>query len=239
VPVKIQIPCITKHYFPETAEKIISLAIDFLKDIEVQTDFTCCGLPFFENGDLVSAKKIGEYNLKKTENNAFYTCSEKCGQVFIIQYPKLFNNTVFHNEAQNLSKKTSTLLDMLLEISSIKNTSINLALANIEETKTFMMFDCSTDKQKQVKLLHQLGFKNWHSPSIINTCCGAGSCLPINSPKMAELLTNKIIDDALLNECEHIICFDDICRHQLNLGISKKQSHIKTLNVVDLFNLAS
>jgi len=227
----IQIPCVTKHFFPTTAENIIALAHKYLKEFKIHSNFTCCGLPFFENGDLISAKKTGEINLKLFENQDIHAFSEKCYQVFNTQYPQIFNNSFSHNEAQLIAKKTISLLDFL--------NSIPLTQTLQNQDKYFVAFDCSSNKQKQISCLNKIGIVEWASPNIQNTCCGAGTCLPIYSPELAKQMSNQLIEDAINSECSTIICFDDICRHQLNIAINKSNHNISTIHIIDLFHKAS
>jgi Fe-S oxidoreductase len=59
----LQIPCVMFHYFPDTVKNLELLCQSAGLQYSIPDNQTCCGLPYFEKGELKSAKAIAEYNL--------------------------------------------------------------------------------------------------------------------------------------------------------------------------------
>lgn len=225
MPVALQIPCITNHYYPATLDNLTKMCA--LAGFSVQTNpqSTCCGLPYFEKGELKTAKSIGELNLKVFAQDKMVCCSTKCYSTYSVQYPKIFNNTVSHNEAVNLSKN-------LIPLSEICNKLSNSHFSAIEG-HFFIVQDCCSisDIKNIVKRMDNALFVY---PTFNSTCCGAGASMPSVAPSVAAEMTLVLIYDFLDSGAEAMVFEDDICRKQVDLVAQSKNIALKTFHVIDL-----
>lgn len=227
MPNLIQIPCVTKQFFPETTENIVQLVKSINPQFQTIESETCCGLPFFEKGELKTAKKTAEFQLKKLSNNSIISCGNRCCSTFKTQFPQIFNNTVLHNEAIAFAKEVNNFTSL---INSIKYSKLDTITGTY-----FYIFDCYGDYIIQENWLKSFKNIEWHSSSLKKTCCGAGACLPTSdqtlSFKLSELLANQIIELGINN----VVFADDICRfHFINYCKSKKIT-LNCLHIIDLF----
>jgi Fe-S oxidoreductase len=141
----IQIPCVTRLFFPETSEKLIQLVKSIDSQYQIIENDTCCGLPFFEKGDLKNAKKTGEFQLKNLQNNTVMSCGKRCSETFHKHYTQLFNNTVSHNEAIAFSKQVIDFNNLIEQLKISNSDKIQGAY--------FYIFDCYGDILQQEKWL--------------------------------------------------------------------------------------
>jgi L-lactate dehydrogenase complex protein LldE len=226
----IQIPCVTRLFFPETSEKLIQLVKSIDSQYQIIENDTCCGLPFFEKGDLKNAKKTGEFQLKNLQNNTVISCGKRCSETFQKHYTQLFNNTVSHNEAIAFSKQV-TDFNNLIEQLKINN-------ADKITGTYFYIFDCYGDLPQQEKWLNLFSKVEWHTSSLKKTCCGAGTCLPVSNQelsfKLAEELANQIIELNISN----VVFADDICRFHFMNYCKSKQLTLNCVHIIDLLHQA-
>lgn len=219
----IQIPCITKHYFPATVQSYMKVANAIYPDAKQLDNFTCCGLPFFEKGELGAAKKTGEHNLKIINGN-YLSCSEKCFHTFTYHNPKLFNNTLVHNEVINFAKRGEFIYEKLSPA----------IIENCKKAKGTFFFigNCETKNEKLILN----AFKNieWKMPQPSPNCCGAGACLPTLNFEISEKMALSIIEQFQQSGAEALVFSEDLCRQHI-LNIARKNGlELETKNIIDM-----
>ncbi len=222
----IQIPCNIFHYFPETAENIKRLCNSIQVPYSIPENQTCCGLPYFEKGEIKPAKTIAEYNLTVYGENEILSTSLKCENTFTLSYPKILNNTVSHIQCMKLANQAKGL-DFLLD-------KIQLSKSNTISGSYFFIADCSAQKDFQLHWLFKFASAKFHFPLLENTCCGAGFCLPTLNAEESLKMTNNLIQQALASGADTIITPNEICLHQLQLQL-KNQPTLKAIHLIDLY----
>jgi L-lactate dehydrogenase complex protein LldE len=226
----IQIPCVTRFFFSETSEKLIQLVKSIDSQYQIIENDTCCGLPFFEKGDLKNAKKTGEFQLKNLQNNTVISCGKRCSETYHKHYTQLFNNTVSHNEAITFSKQVIDFNNLIEQLKTSNTDKI--------EGAYFYIFDCYGDILQQEKWLNLFNKVEWHTSTLKKTCCGAGACLPVSNQelsfKLAEELANQIMELNITN----VVFADDICRFHFMNYCKSKQLSLNCVHIIDLLHQA-
>lgn len=220
----LQIPCVMQHFFPETMANLIKLCANAKYTVSVPANQTCCGLPYFEKGELKAAKSIGEYNLSVFSNTHMICGSQKCFDTFSLKYPKIFNNTVSHNESVTLSKSTIKLETLFSELSLSNAKAINGTYYLVKNCQSQSMVDLS-----------RLTEARWILPKLHSTCCGAGTCMPVTNGEYASKMALTLISEAVEQKADYIVTMDDICRKHIMNVAAQNQVDIKTLHIIDLF----
>jgi L-lactate dehydrogenase complex protein LldE len=226
----LQIPCIMQHFFPETMANLIKLCANAKYTVTIPENQTCCGLPYFEKGELKTAKSIGEYNLSLFAQNQLISGSPKCCDTFMAKYPKIFNNTVSHNESVNLSKHIVSLYDLFEKLS----------LNNVKAVKSSYYFvpNCQPANEGSKSLAAKFPHSTWFFPKLQATCCGAGTCMPTTNKDYAFKMALNLINESIESKADFIVTEDDICRKHLQNVAKEHQLEIQTLHIIDLFALA-
>ena len=194
-------------------------------EVQIPENANCCGLPYFEKGELKTAKTIGEANLAAIGGNNAVCLDAKCRHTFEFHYPKIFNNTVSHNETMQMVKQIKGI-DFILErlnIDKIKSISGSYFLVR-ECCQTGSGFDFT-------KLLSKV---QWQSPYLKMTCCGAGTSMPSSDKALSDKMALSLIDEYTATGAEAMIFEDDICRKHVENVASSRQITIKSLHIIDL-----
>jgi Fe-S oxidoreductase len=224
----LQLSCVTRHYYPATVENLKKLCAILSIEYQEIEDATCCGLPYFEKGELKTAKTIGSQNLNLYENKKILSCSTKCESVLTHKYPKLFNNTVSHNQAVQLAKNTSGLSALFEKLPVEYWESIHGNYFLVENCCSNVWLKKFTSIAKNCE---------WSFPQIHVTCCGAGTSLPTYNQDLSANLSKILLDDFALSGADFMVFEDDICRKQVDIVAAKQNISIKTLNFIDFLML--
>lgn len=225
MPVALQIPCNTLHFFPITAENLKKICSAAGLNFNVPDDATCCGLPLFEKGETKAAKNIGEYNLKLYGQNQIVCTSPKCKCAFETHYPKIFNNTVSHNTSMNLMRNISDLKDIVKRIDLNKLNQISGNYFKVRECgNSINLFELIPNNESLI----------WHQGYMNATCCGAGTSFPCTGDKTGKEMAESLINQYLDSGAQAMVFEDDICRkHVMNVAEANRTS-INTFNIIDL-----
>jgi len=228
--VALKIPCVMQHYFSETAENFKTICQKLNIEFIIPENQTCCGLPFFEKGEMAAAKNVAEYNLKVFSEYTTLTCSNKCHKTYTNYYPKIFNNTVSHNECVKMSSNVLGLEYILDKLSSFDFSKPN--------GNYLYLVDSVLDSSLELNFIQKFSGVKWCFPTLEKTSAGADFSLPVLSPIEAEKLTLIVINDAIALGANTIVTFNDISLHQINIMAKKNNITINTLHLIDLITLA-
>ena len=225
MPSALQISCITKHYYPETHDNFKKLCSTLNLTFTEANEATCCGLPYFDRGELKAAKNIAEYNLKVFGQNDLICNNSKCLNCYQNQYPKIFNNTVSHNNATHLAKNSKGLNTLVDKLNSKHLESISGHYFLVKDCCRAEWINALVDKMVQC---------TWTMPALNNTCCGAGSSMPSENPELAREMSKILISEFEKSGAIAMVFEDDICRKQVDIAANATGIPVKTMNIVDL-----
>jgi L-lactate dehydrogenase complex protein LldE len=221
----LQIPCVTKQYFPDTLENIKKLCAAASFQVTIPEDATCCGLPYFEKGELLQAKSIGEYNIKVYGQNEVISASPKCCNTLLLHYPDIFNNTVSHNDATHLAKQLCTLSDLLAKLPKERFKPI--------KGHYFYVRECCRADAFQLDTLELPGI-TWTFSPLSPTCCGAGASLPVSNHELSVKMAMALIDAFKASGAEAMVFEDDICRKHILNSAAAAQISIEHHHIIDI-----
>lgn len=225
MPSALQISCITKHYYPETLDNFKKLCSILNIKYTETNEATCCGLPYFDRGELKAAKTIAEYNLQVFGQNDLVCNSSKCLNCYQIQYPKIFNNTVSHNNATHLAKNSSGINSLMQQISQDTLSAITGHYFLIKEC-------CRTEWIGEFS--KKMENCTWTFPNLINTCCGAGASMASENTELSRQMGKILIAEFEKSDAIAMVFEDDICRKQIDIVANASGIPVKTMNIIDL-----
>ena len=211
-------------------ENLVKLCQHAKYTISIPDKQTCCGLPYFEKGELKTAKTIGEYNLEVFGNHSLVCGSPKCQDTFSQKYPKIFNNTVSHNQSVSLARNTSGLGDLFRKLSIPNAAGIS--------GRYFIIGHCQSPGMVSKEQLAMFANCEWVFPEIEYGCCGAGTCMPTSNRELSYRMAMNLLQQASSAKADYVVTMDDICRRHLINVAAEHNLAIKTLHIIDIFALA-
>jgi Fe-S oxidoreductase len=190
---------------------------------QISDSMTCCGLPYFEKGELSAAKTIAEQHLNHLNDVDVICHSSKCQQTFTEHYHQIFNNTALHLEANALSKRIQSIYDSLPAI---------LPQLKSDHAHYYWVGNCCQSSANQ--FYQKLEGVKWSSAPMGTTCCGAGTSLAAIDPLLSSDLSVQMINDFKQSGATCIVFEDDICRRQIDAVAKAKGLSIATYNLIDI-----
>ena len=219
-----QVPCHLAMSTNNTINSVIKVAKHLNIELEIANDFTCCGLPVFENGDFKQAKKIAEHHVKTLKGKNIITCNDKCQKTFEKYYPKILNNTVVHNDCMDLAEHTKSIYHYL--------PNLKLSKSNQLTGHYFYLKDCSN--QEIPSILSRFTHVNWHFSEIENNCCGASFGFSCHNSLLSEKMALSLLDEMKNAQIEKLITSNDLCLQYLDSIFKKHKSSIQIIHLLDL-----
>lgn len=228
--VAIKIPCIMQHFFSDTAENLKAICQKLNIEYIIPENQTCCGLPFFEKGELAAAKTSAEYNLKVFSEYKILTSSINCFQTYTKYYPKIFNNTVSHNECVKMANNVLDFKEILIQL---KNLNFSKPQGNY-----LYLIENVLSPEFELNYIQKFTNIQWQYPSLQLTSAGSDFSLPVLNHAEAEKITLTLINDALSVGANTIVTLNDIARQQIHIVAKKNGLQINTLHLIDLISYA-
>lgn len=228
---KVFIPFEMDQFYPETAQSVLDILnrLDYAAEYNAaQTD---CGQLAFENGNWETAKKIGRKFLKE-----FASCqpilipSVSVPHFIKSHYPKLFYNSAYHLELQQVSANVYEFCDFIYNKLGARDIG-----ASFEHTAIF--HDClSATKNEAMSglLSHVKGLKLLPLERGTTDCCGSNFIFGLNNTAVASTLANKLISEATSYGIKHIIVSDIACKLHLDLYLRKQKEDIIVVHIADV-----
>ncbi len=228
--VALKIPCVMQHYFSETAENFKAICTKLNIEYIIPENQTCCGLPYFEKGEMAAAKTVAEYNLKVFAEHKTLTSALACHKTYTNYYPKIFNNTVSHNECVKMAQNVVDIKDILMQVSNL----------NFSKLQGNYLYLVENVQLPEFELQYIQKFTNivWHLPNLELTSAGADFSMPVLNNSEAEKLTLQILNDTIEKGANTIVTLNDIARMQIQIIAKKHNIQINTLHLFDLITLA-
>jgi len=225
----LQIPCVMFHYFPDTLENVKKICKALNIEIKIEQNQTCCGLPYFDKGEKQAAKTIAEYNLKIFSDQNLLCVSKDCEKTYTNYYPKIFNNTVSHNECMKMAAQVKGFDFIYDKLDKFDFYTLS--------GKYFYLPENANNGEEEIIKLDKFKNIEWFLPSLIPTSDGSSFSMPIFSPIESEKLALQIINEAVLNT-PNIIVNNSISRQYLNTIAAKYKLEINIIHLIDLVAIA-
>lgn len=104
--------CMTNVMFPEIGESVIKVLTQSGIEVHIP-DQVCCGIPAISSGDMITAKRMAEYNVKafSGEYDAVIVDCGSCGTA-LMRYPDIYNN----DRSVEIAKKVKDISSYLVEM---------------------------------------------------------------------------------------------------------------------------
>lgn len=221
----LQISCVTHHYYPETSDNFKKLCRHLNLSFQENNESTCCGLPYFEKGELKAAKTLAEYNLQIYGNNEIICSNAKCLNCYEIQYPKVFNNTVSHNSATQLAKNSKGLGSLFQKLKEETLSKI--------KGHYFVVKECQCN-QALNEVLNRMPLCLFSYPALQTACCGAAGSMASENTELARALGKNLILEFEKSGADAMLFEDDICRKHIDIVANNSGIPVKTLHIIDL-----
>ena len=228
------IPCFIDQIYPETAFNMIKILEKLNVSVHYNTEQTCCGQMAFNSGFWEEAKEIGEKFIKDFPNDRpVVGPSASCVGMVRNHYPKLFHNTVLHNESNQLIKNIYEFTDFLVNILKVEDigASFNAVVTYHDSCAALREYGIKEEPRKllrHVKGLELIEMKD------TDVCCGFGGTFSVKHEPISTAMAQQKVENALETGAEYIVSTDSSCLMHQDGYIKKHKLPIKVIHIIDV-----
>jgi L-lactate dehydrogenase complex protein LldE len=228
--VDIFIPYEIDQFYPETAQHAICILERLGCKVEYHLSQTDVGQIAFENGNWDEAKKTGAKFIKDFKTVHPVVIPSTSVVNFIRKhYSKLFFNSTYHSEYQQLTNNIFEFSDFIFTKLGARDIG-----AGFDHIVT--VHDCYIPENKYImmKLLSCVNGIKVLESRYEHEECGSNMVFSIYNRHVAEAMALRHLEHAEKNGAEYIVVADTICKIHLDNIIKKHKKTLSTIHVVDI-----
>ncbi len=232
--VDLFIPCFIDQIYPGTGMNMVKI----LKKLDIKVHYndqqTCCGQFAYNSGHFEEAGSMGEKFIGDfPHDRPIVSPAASCPGYIKNYYPKIFNNTSYHNEVKRLSANLYEFTDFLVNV--LKVTDIG---AKFPHRVTYHD-SCAALREYGIREEPRILLENVEGLELVemrdtDVCCGFGGTFSVKYRPISVAMGQQKVENALETEAEYIVSTDASClMHQQGI-ISEQKSPIKTIHIIDV-----
>ncbi len=232
--VQLFIPCFVDQLYPQTAFNMVKVLEKAGCTVGYNTNQTCCGQPAYNAGYWEDARQVcGKF--VNDFKGADYVVAPSASCVGFVRnyYPKLFDNSSFHNDVKNLQKRTFELSEFLVDVLKVENTGAVLNGKATYHDSCAGLRECKI-KEAPRKLLGNVKGLQLSEMNDVETCCGFGGTFAVKFEPISISMAEQKVTNAVATGAEYLISTDLSCLMHIDGVIRHKELSLKTMHLADV-----
>jgi len=232
--VQIFIPCFVDQLYPQTAFNMVKVLEKAGCTVHYNANQTCCGQPAFNAGYWNEAKQVCNKFIDDFRGAGYIVApSASCVGFVRNYYPKLFDNSLLHNEVKELGKRTYELSDFLVNVLQKKDLGAVLHAKATYHDSCAALRECKIKQEPRTLLQHVKGLE-LAEMNDVETCCGFGGTFAVKFEAISTSMADQKVTHALATGAQYIISTDISCLMHLDGYIRHKNIDLKTMHIADV-----
>ena len=230
--------CAGINLSPQVAEATIRVLNRHNVEVVIP-DFACCGMPAYGYGDIESTLAMARKNIdlaRSLEVDAIITTCATCGSL-LKRYSNLLSDDAYYSaQANTFSAKVKDITEFLTDIGLITEMGTLKHRVTYHDPCHLGRFQKVTNQPRQI--LQSIPGVEFTEMAESNMCCGAAGSFNIGHHDLSmKVLARKMANVARTGADLLVTCCPG-CSMQLTYGIRKHSLKMKTIELVELLDLA-
>ena len=232
--VHLFIPCFVDQLYPQTAFNMVKVLEKAGCEVIYNTNQTCCGQPGFNAGFWDESRAVCNKFMKDFAGADYIVApSASCVGFVRNYYPKLFDNSSFHNPAKEMGKCIFEFTEFLTEVLHVENFNASLHAKATYHDSCAALRECNIKTGPRKLLSHVKGLE-LAEMNDVETCCGFGGTFAVKFEPISVAMAEQKLTNAIATGAEYIISTDLSCLMQLDGYILGKGLSMKTMHIADV-----
>lgn len=232
--VQLFIPCFVDQLYPQTAFNMVKVLRKLGCKVSYNTNQTCCGQPAFNAGFREDAKEVCIKFIKDYAGIDYIVAPSASCVGFVRNYfPKLFDNSSFHNDVKDLQKRIFEFSDFLVNVLHTEDTGAAMKGKATYHDSCAGLRECHI-KMEPRKLLSNVKGLELIEMEDVETCCGFGGSFAVKFEPISIAMADQKVEHALETGADYIISTDLSCLMHLDGYIRHKGYKLSTLHLADV-----
>lgn len=242
--VNLFIPCCMDMFQPATAGSVISVLERLGDECLYHETQTCCGRRFYFEGEIESAKSLGEKLM-----NEFLPSSPKELKEFspivipsaaCVGFIKNYYKILLENRKTSADLKTisQNVYELCYYIVNIKKVT---CLNNTFSHRVYYFKSCSArnfyylDDEPEILLRNTKGLDLITSPDF-NKCCSANGRFAIANPEDSDRMLEDIVNEMYKAGTQYVTSTDLHCLQYIDAFVKSKGIGLEVIHIADILN---
>ena len=232
--VSIFIPCFVDQLYPETAFNMVKVLKKAGCKVEYNEKQTCCGQPAFNAGFRAESKEVCTKFMKDFSGSDYVVApSASCVGFVRNYYPKIFDNSSYHNDVKELQKRTFEFSEFLVNVLKIEDIGASFSAKATYHDSCAALRECRI-KEEPRKLLSKVKGLELVEMNEVETCCGFGGTFAIKFEPISIGMADQKTINAKNTGAQCIISTDTSCLMHLDGYIRYKGVGLQTYHIADV-----
>lgn len=232
--VQIFIPCFVDQLYPQTAFNMIKVLEKACCDVSYNSNQTCCGQPAFNAGFAEEGKTVATKFLKDFDTADYIVApSASCVGFVRNHYPGIFENSSYHHQVNDISKRLYEFTEFLTGVLNIENFDAELNVKATYHDSCAGLRECKI-KEGPRKLLSKVKGLELVEMAETETCCGFGGTFAVKFDSISTAMAEQKLNHAMDTGATCIISTDLSCLMHLDGVIKKRNLPLTTMHIADV-----
>ena len=232
--IQIFIPCFVDQLYPQTAFNMVTVLEKAGCNVSYNPKQTCCGQPAFNAGFWDDAKDVCTKFIKDFKGADYIVApSASCVGFVRNYYPKLFDNSSYHNDVKDLQKRTFEFSEFLVNILQVEDIGAVFNMKATYHDSCAGLRECKI-KTEPRKLLSKVKGLELSEMNDVETCCGFGGSFAVKFEPISIGMADQKVNNALATGAECIISTDLSCLMHIDGYIRHKGHKLQTMHLADV-----
>lgn len=232
--IQLFIPCFVDQLYPQTGFNMVKLLEKLGCTVQYNTNQTCCGQPAYNAGFWDDAKDVCTKFINDFKGSDYIVApSASCVGFVRNYYPKLLDNSSYHNEVKELQKRTFEFSEFLVNVLKVEDVGASFHAKATYHDSCAGLRECKIKTEPRKLLSHVKGLELVEMNDV-ETCCGFGGTFAVKFEAISVAMADQKINHALASGAECIISTDLSCLMHLDGVIKNKGYKMQTMHLADV-----
>jgi L-lactate dehydrogenase complex protein LldE len=220
--------------YPQTGFNMVKLLEKLGCTVQYNTNQTCCGQPAYNAGFWDDAKDVCTKFINDFKGSDYIVApSASCVGFVRNYYPKLLDNSSYHNEVKELQKRTFEFSEFLVNVLKVEDVGASFHAKATYHDSCAGLRECKIKTEPRKLLSHVKGLELVEMNDV-ETCCGFGGTFAVKFEAISVAMADQKINHALASGAECIISTDLSCLMHLDGVIKNKGYKMQTMHLADV-----
>ncbi len=232
--VQLFIPCFVDQLYPQVGISTVKILEKVGCKVMYNTNQTCCGQPAYNAGFIKEACDVSEKFIQDFSEETYIVApSGSCVGYIRNSFPELFEQSIYKQQANKITKRIYELSEFLIEVLKIEDIGATFNGVATYHDACGALRECNI-KSGPRKLLNNVKGLTLHEMKECETCCGFGGTFAIKYEPISIGMAQTKINSANEVQAEYMISTDVSCLMHIDGHIKHQKSGIKTIHLAEV-----
>ncbi len=234
-PVTLFVQCLVDSLYPEVGTALVRLFENLKIPFNIPLDQTCCGQPAFNTGYRKEAVVAAKRFIEIFEDSQVIVCpSGSCVDMVKHQYPILFEEgSSWQKRALGISNKIFELTEYLVDVLGIKDVGARFPGRVTYHDSCHLLRNLGIQDPPRRLITHVRGCQLIEMAHA-DKCCGFGGTFAVKFSDISTAILEEKVNHIIEARVDAVVGCDISCLMNIQGMLSRKNSPIKTLHIVQL-----